>query len=146
MPEYEESRARLAQLADFYRAHPGDRNEATTRLQLIDRLFLECLGWSRQDVASEVSHEGAYADYTFSAPRPILIVEAKREGKTFELPIGASGAEQRLPGLLRDNPDLRLAVQQAARYCHERGVNFGVIANGHQLVAFIPVRHDGTHR
>jgi hypothetical protein len=144
MHDYEECRTNLDVLARYHRDNPTDRNEATTRLQLIDRLFFECLGWSPEDVTCEEAHGGVYADYTFTAPRKILIVEAKREGRTFEVPAGMTAVEHPLPGLLRDNVELREAVRQAAEYCQDRGVLFGAVANGHQLVAFIAARHDGT--
>ena len=48
-PEYEECRSALEQLSAWYQGNPGDRNEATTRLQMVDRLFFDCLGWDRTE-------------------------------------------------------------------------------------------------
>ena len=141
---YEESRHNLEQLVAWYAPRAGSRNEATTRLQLIDRLFFECLSWSRDQVILEQPHGGEYADYTFRVFRPVLIVEAKREGDYFELPAGASGLGHSLPSLMRDYPNLKHAIEQAARYCQSRGVPLGAVTNGHQVVAFVAVRNDGT--
>ena len=44
-PDYEISRARLEKLIEWYTPRVDQRNEATTRLHLIDILFFECLGW-----------------------------------------------------------------------------------------------------
>lgn len=141
--QYEDCRRRLQELAIWYEERKGDRNEATTRLHLIDTLFLECLGWTKDDVQAEETQEGKYTDYTFMAPRRLLIVEAKREGEYFELPAGTHGLERSIPGLCRDYPDIKKAMAQVAEYCQKRGVEFGAACNGHQLIAFIACRGDG---
>ncbi len=75
-------------LSTWYSANESNRNEATTRHHLIDVLIHECLRWPREDVAAEESVDGKYSDYSFTAPRRLLIIEAKREGKYFEIPAG----------------------------------------------------------
>ena len=141
---YEASRHNLEQLVSWYGSRTGSRNEATTRLQLIDRLLFECLGWSKDEVILEEPHGREYADYTFVIFRPVLIVEAKREGDYFELPAGVIRLEHSLPTLMRDYPNLKRAIEQAARYCQSRGVPFGAVTNGHQVVVFVAVRNDGA--
>ena len=142
--DYETSRHEFEKLVQWYASNAGQRNEAATRLQLIDTLFFDCLGWSRNsDVHLEEPHGREYADYTFSAPRPILIVEAKREGTYFQVPAGKNRLEYSISSLSRDNLSLRGAVEQAAGYCQSRGVPFGAVSNGHQVVAFIGNRSDG---
>lgn len=121
----------------------GDRNEATTRLHLLDTLMFDCLGWSRNDAVLEDPYAGEYTDYTFSAPRPVLIVEAKKEGDYFELPAGSSKIERSIPNLCKGNVGLKSAMEQVAQYCQSRGVPFGLVSNGHQLVAFLATRNDG---
>ena len=141
---YERSRQNLEALVAWYRTNQGNRNEATTRLTMVDRLFFECLAWSKEDVTLEEPHGGEYADYVFSVFRPVLIVEAKREGDYFELPAGPRRLEISLASLMRDFPNIKSAVEQAAGYCQSRGVPFGVVSNGHQVVAFVANRNDGT--
>lgn len=141
--QYEECRENLEKLSTWYALAKAQRNEATTRLQLIDRLFFDCLGWSKDDVVLEESDGQEFADYTFNAPRKILIVEAKREGLYFEVPAGKERLEYSLPSLMRDNPSLKKALEQVAAYCQARGVPFGVVCNGWQMVAIIAVRSDG---
>lgn len=58
--DYESCRRNLEELATWYQK--ADRNEATTRLQVIDRLFLDCLAWSKDDITAEESYNGDYAD------------------------------------------------------------------------------------
>ena len=143
--DYETCLAKLRELAAWYSENAANRNEATTRLKLIDELFFECLGWSkRDDVELEEPHGREYADYTFSSSRRLLIVEAKREGVYFEVPAGKDHLEYSIPSLSRDYANLKAALEQAAGYCQARGVPFGVVSNGHQLVAFVGARSDGV--
>jgi GTPase SAR1 family protein len=141
--DYSTCRDKIAELAEWYEHAAAQRNEATTRLQLIDRLFFDCLGWSRDDVYLEEPYDGQYADYTFVFPRKLLIVEAKKEGVYFELPAGPPRLEQSIQSLLRTTPELRAAMEQVARYCQQRGVPYAAVSNGHQLVVFVASRSDG---
>jgi hypothetical protein len=133
----------MADLALWYGANVSSRNEATTRLHLIDRLFFECLGWHREHVVAEERFGGEYTDYTFIFPRRLLIVEAKKEGISFELPVGHDRLDYSVPSLLRLSPALKIAIHQVGGYCQNRGVPFAAVTNGHQLVAFIGSRNDG---
>ncbi|MBS0184613.1 MAG: AAA family ATPase [Nitrospira sp.] len=139
---YEQCRKSLEELSSWYAQHRGGRNEATTRVQLIDRLFFECLGWSRDDMTAEDYHGGEFADYVFSAPRKLLIVEAKKEGSYFELPSGMENVEYSLKTLSKDYPNVKSAIEQVADYCYKRGVPNAAVCNGHQVVAFIALRLD----
>jgi hypothetical protein len=143
MSNYEECRGNLEKFVVWYSQHESQRNEAATRLQLINRLFFECLGWSPGDVHPEESQDGVYSDYTFLAPRRILIVEAKKEGDYFELPAGAARLEYPILSLFRDYENLKQAIQQVAKYCQSRGVPLACVSNGHQVVVFIATRNDG---
>lgn len=145
--EYELCRSNLEALAASDIARPSHRNEATTRLQLIDRLFFDCLGWSKEDVVLEEPDGQEYADYTFYlgfARRRILIVEAKKEGDYFEVPAGKQQLEYSIQGLFRDSSNLKAAMEQAAQYCQSRGVPFAAVSNGRQVVAFLATRNDGN--
>ena len=144
MNDYETARQKLSELVCYYGKNNGTRNEATTRLHLIDRLFFECLGWSTSDCIAEEAHEGLYTDYTFSTTRRVLIVEAKREGIYFELPIGVKQREYSIRALCKDYEDLGAAISQASNYCQSRGVPVGSVCNGHQVVVFVATRSDGT--
>ncbi|HEV7302357.1 MAG TPA: hypothetical protein VGN72_23665 [Tepidisphaeraceae bacterium] len=122
----------------------ADRNEDTTRLHLVDALFFEVLGWDKAECVTEEAHGGEYADYVFSNPQPILIVEAKREGKYFEVTSGSNDPNQSLRPLIRGNAELKAALEQVCGYCQTRGVKYGVATNGHQIVAMVAVRDDGV--
>ena len=140
---YEDCERRMTELAAWYAANQGKRNEATTRLHIIDRLLFDCLAWQKEHVISEERLDGQYADYTLTFPRRIVIVEAKREGSYFELPVGHDRLEYAIPSLLRTSVPLKAAVEQAGGYCQARGVPFAIVTNGHQIVAFMASRNDG---
>src|SRR4051794_40214244 len=111
--EYEIGRSKLGELVAWHDTHLGDRNEATTRLQLVDRLFFDCLGWERSEgIELEDSENREYADYLFSTSKDILIVEAKREGRFFELPVEKERIKYSIPSLMKDYPDLKAAMRQ----------------------------------
>jgi hypothetical protein len=120
------------------------RNEATTRLHLIDRLLFECLGWDREDCVAEEQYEGTYTDYSLGKPSRKLVVEAKKEGIHFELPAGFDKTTCKLKTLLDLDTGIDKAIRQAVDYCQKRGTPIGAVCNGHQLVAFIGSRQDGV--
>ncbi|KPL02349.1 MAG: hypothetical protein AMJ90_06130 [candidate division Zixibacteria bacterium SM23_73_2] len=121
--DYETSRNALQELLKWYNSHVNNhnRNEATTRLHLIDDLIFKCLGWEKEDCVAEDTYENTYVDYSLSCPKRTLIIEAKREGIYFELPAGHLKIKYSIKHLCRDNPKISDAVKQAMNYCQERG-------------------------
>jgi uncharacterized protein Smg (DUF494 family) len=141
---YETSKGRILALFDWYKKNKQNRNEATTRLHLIDSLFFECLGWDkRADCIVEERFDGNYTDYTLICPRRVLIVEAKREGVYFDIPSDISNGKYKITTLIKDVPELGKAIEQVTNYCQQRGVPFACICNGHQMIIFIGSRQDG---
>ena len=66
---YEQSLENLKALAEnFDDSDQSHRNEATTRLQYIDRLLFDCLGWDRSECVAEDRFEGTYTDYSLGYP------------------------------------------------------------------------------
>jgi predicted type IV restriction endonuclease len=55
--QYEHCRESLRKLAQDYDDNSRDRNEATTRLHFINRLLLDCLGWSINDCIAETAYD-----------------------------------------------------------------------------------------
>ncbi len=142
--EYEAGKQAIEGLAAWYKKNVGTRNEATTRLHLIDQLLFECLLWDkRSDCIPEERFDGRYSDYTLLCPRRILLVEAKKEGIYFDIPSGLSNRQYKIRTLLKDVPNLGDAIKQVASYCQSRGVPYGAVTNGYQIVAFLASRDDG---
>ena len=142
---YEKSRENLSKLIEWNKNHTDDdRNEDTTRFHLIDTLLLECLDWEKGDIKNEESYKGEYTDYTISLVRPVVILEAKREGNYFVLPEGKKSIEYSIKSLCKDNPKFKEAIEQVCGYCNKRGVEIAIVSNGWQLVAFVANRLDGV--
>ncbi|WP_275291350.1 hypothetical protein [Amycolatopsis sp. La24] len=145
--DYDEGKLAIEQLIEG-QASTADgrhRNEASTRLQIIDTLLIDVLRWPRSAVRAEEPAGSDRIDYAIGSPGIQLIVEAKREGIYFELPAGVVAGAHSISSIT-DGPQgkqLRAAMDQVSRYCTTKGVAPAAIANGHQLVAFIAIRTDG---
>jgi hypothetical protein len=110
---------------------------------LIDELFFSVLGWDKNDFKPEESEDKEFADYTFFNPNRCLIVEAKRTGTYFEMPSGYKKTEYKLSSLIKDSEPISKAIYQALGYCSKRGVEYGAVANGYQIIIFLASRNDG---
>jgi hypothetical protein len=143
--DYENGLARLQSLIVWWQAEGAqNRNEATTRLHLIDSLVHGVLGWQKALVVAEERYAGKYADYSIGRPATRVILEAKREGIYFELPAGVGPGVMNLATLFTASAAFEEAARQVLTYCQERGVPIAVVTNGHQLVAFLASRQDGV--
>jgi hypothetical protein len=121
---------------------PIERNEAATRLHLIDTLLMNVLTWPRAQVKPEDHQGGKYADYVLGLPQRQLVIEAKREGESFRLPV-ETPVRTTLPTLFKLDERLRPVVEQARGYAHDRGLPYAAVTNGPQLIAFLATRTDG---
>lgn len=125
--------ARAVELAD------DDANEAATRLEVVDGILENVLGWPRADFQPEHSTEsGSFTDYLLRSHRsPLVIVEAKRAGKTFNLPAKYRKREYGAGSLCSyGGPELKAAMTQAAEYCNQTAAQFAVVTNGRQWIVF----------
>ena len=100
-----------------------DPNEARIRLEIIDEILI-AMGWRKESFHPE-SFDGAggFTDYLLkSHGTPLLVIEAKRSGRTFSLPKNVRGGRVKVGTLhAGGGHDLREALEQAARYCHNHG-------------------------
>lgn len=112
-------------------------SEADTRSKMIDKMFTGCLGWSESDITREPHvHEG-FIDYVFDIDgMPRFVVETKKQGIFFEVPVSYQGIEFKLNGPISKNPTIMKAIEQAQDYCIEMGTPYGIISNGNQYIIF----------
>lgn len=142
--QFESARDAFLDLLRWYRSNRGKRNEATTRLHLIDTILFDCLSWDKlQDCAVEAPHGNEFADYVLSCPLSCVVVEAKREGMWFEVPVAKQRRFYLIRTLCRECTNLRSAIEQATGYAQSRGIPLAVVSNGHQFVALVASRDDG---
>ncbi len=143
MIKYEDCRSNLDKLkAEFDGLNRLALNEANTRFKLIDGLLIDCLNWEKTDISCEDSYEGKYTDYVLSLFRSVAVVEAKKSGNFFELPIGEKKIFQPLKSVYKDNQNIKEAINQVMGYCHRRSIQIGILCNGWQIIAFIANRND----
>lgn len=120
-----------------------NRNEAQTRFDLIDELLLKCFAWEKHEIFLEHAEGRTYTDYELGSPK-IAIIEAKKEGVSFDLPIQAKPIlKKSIKSIFISSPEAKEAIEQASRYCQSRGVPIAIVSNGHQFIAFIASRTDG---
>jgi predicted type IV restriction endonuclease len=147
MADYDVGLKNMGELITWAGEHVNERsrNEATTRLHLIDVILFDCLGWERSECVAEERYDGKYTDYSLRCPQCLLIVEAKKEGIYFELPIGSEKLIYDINFFKKQDKAKGVyeAIEQVVGYCQSRGTPFGCVCNGHQLIAFIGSRNDG---
>lgn len=135
--------AALTILLDAMRSENLDLNEADTRHRFIDLLIHECLAWDRSNTRLERHFNGDYSDYELGTP-PQVVIEAKRAGHTFVLPNEGTGSIVRsIRSLSLSSLEFKGAFSQAVKYCAERGIQIGAVANSTQIIIFLGVRSDG---
>jgi predicted type IV restriction endonuclease len=141
----EQGRKNLRELISDLGPTVADWNEADTRFKVIDRILHECLGWSSDQVFMEHHHDGEYRDYSLGAP-VLCIWEAKRSGIHFEFPADVTQkSTQAIEAVFAVSKSAEDAIRQVQGYCNAEGVEFAVVCNGHQLIAFIAQRIGYPH-
>jgi predicted type IV restriction endonuclease len=138
----EEGQRNLQQIIKGIGKTPVNWNEANTRFHIIDRVLIECLGWLKtsESFKVEVHTDGEFRDYVLGSPESI-VWEAKRSGAYFDFP---EDVQKRLDvsieGIFAVSKTAEAAMRQVQGYCNSSGIEFAVVCNGHQLIAFAAVR------
>ncbi|MDR3055990.1 MAG: AAA family ATPase [Zoogloeaceae bacterium] len=121
-----------------------DLNEADTRHRFLDLLIHDVLAWERSDTHLEKHADGEYSDYELGEP-PQILIEAKKSGVTFDLPHeGSSRLLRSIKSISSNSQNFKKAFEQVVKYCANRSIQVGVIANSTQIIVFIGVRADGV--
>ncbi|MGU5593809.1 hypothetical protein ACV1C6_10645 [Aeromonas sanarellii] len=103
------------------------RNEAQTRHHIINKIITDVFAWPDDQIEVEEYEQNTFTDYELGSPRQVII-EAKREGRVFEIPAGLSKKNIiDLPTLLKANDDLGNAIRQVQHYCASRGTPIAVV-------------------
>ncbi|MGH1351240.1 MAG: hypothetical protein ACRBBN_10575, partial [Methyloligellaceae bacterium] len=115
--------------------------EEDTKIQIINRVLCECLGWLPSDISAETHHENGYSDYILSnSSVPALLIEAKRMGA-----VDVTITEKsKIKHLKISGPGLKAAqagINQATSYAAPNGLNIAVLTDGTAWIiykTFIP--------
>jgi energy-coupling factor transporter ATP-binding protein EcfA2 len=136
LPEIEKS------FSDFI-ASKGRVSETDTRIKLIDRILKEVCFWPESQVSREDHVDSGRTDYQLLVRgAPHLVVEAKREGESFILPLGAAYRSPKLNGILSTSTNVNLAIDQVRKYCDDAGIRFAIATNGYSWIIFRAIRDD----
>lgn len=137
---------RLSEIAEDFHSFVDSRgkaSEADTRVKFIDRVLKEVCLWPESELSREDHVDSGYTDYQLKVRNyPIVVVEAKREGISFELPIGSTSRSPKLNRAILTNQDIKKAIVQVRQYCDDQGVKFAIATNGYTWIIFRAIRDD----
>ncbi len=127
---------------DIKKNYKNILSEQDTRFQIIDRILVQILGWSYQEIKTESHNDTGFIDYLLvGEERSRAIVEAKKASNDL-INIKSSNCKplKILGPALKNAND---GIKQAKRYCIEEGVDLGILTNGTTWIAFLATRSDG---
>jgi len=98
----------------------------------------EFLGWPEYFIRREVPTHKGFMDCTFSpvGARPIVLIEAKREGVHFFIPARRRVSRYQLDGPIAKYKPLYAAIEQAHEYAVDRVVRYAIVTNGYSWIVF----------
>lgn len=123
---------------------PTDDTESDTRAKVVDPV-LDRAGWSSNEIKREPyagwSDSKGFIDYLLLLDnRPVLVLEAKKSGRTFSIPRGLTTQRtttfRKLMATASD--DLKEALDQCLRYTQHTGALYACATNGNDWVFFKP--------
>ena len=119
-------------------------SESDTRAQIIDPV-LQILGWSPKEIKREPysgwSDSRGFIDYLLLVEqRPMVVIEAKKTGRSFKIPDKLTSQRVTSYRKLRAtaSDDLKEALEQCLRYAQHTGALYACATNGTDWVFFKP--------
>jgi GTPase SAR1 family protein len=111
--------------------------EEDTRLKVLDRILVEVLGWSYEDIYTEAPSEGGFIDYKITINgRARLIIEAKKDARDFGFAGRPPGKAYKINGPVFSNKNAQEGIQQAIRYCGQKNAELACVTNGREWIVF----------
>lgn len=133
--DFSDARKNAEDLAVEIQGLSKDTNEADTRFKIIDRIIYDCLDWDKSHVSYEKSQGQEFTDYELMTP-PIAILEAKRLGATFRIPVSKRPSlYKRVKDIASASHECEKAIHQACNYSINRACEICIVCNGDQLIA-----------
>lgn len=133
-------------LPELVESLTGRGTEADARLQVIDRVLMEVLGWNHADIRSEKRSGDGYADYVLTiGGKSRLIVEAKRDGRDLGCRAKAPGQTYKLNGPVFKTEAAKEGITQGVIYCAMNSAELACVTNGLEWIIYRGNRlGDGT--
>ncbi len=140
MVDLDGSKEKFNEFVNFFDIYKDkDITESDTRSKLLDKLFIEVLGWSELDIDREGHTSEGYYDYFFSTPNFKFVLEAKKSFIEFKLPKNTSKFVT-LNSIYKENEKV---IRQIRGYLFEVGLQYGIISNGKQFIIGKFVNNNG---
>jgi cold shock CspA family protein/energy-coupling factor transporter ATP-binding protein EcfA2 len=112
-------------------------SEADVRMKVIDRMFVEVLGWPRHEIHLENTAGPGFIDYRLTVNTlNRLIVEGKKDSRDLGVAAEKSGQFFKLNGPVFKSADAQEGIEQAIRYCGHKNAELACVTNGRQWVIF----------
>lgn len=110
--------------------------EEDAKIQIINRILNECLGWSYTDFRAENRHDNGFSDYILiDNEKPVLLIEAKRIG-IFEVKTAEKNKVRHLKISGSSLKDAIRGIDQAASYSLLNGIPVTVLTDGITWIIF----------
>lgn len=130
----EEAKSRLVEIA----------TEEDAKIQVINRILIEALGWDHKDISAERKHENGFSDYVMHVEgNPAFLIEAKRVGVLDLKTTSTTRGQFKISG-----PVIRPAidgVKQAASYSLPEGIPLCLVTDGVTWIIFLPWTGSGKY-
>ncbi len=114
-------------------------SETDTRCKIVDFLFKDILSYDEGNICREEHYRkeinNYYIDYIFETDSNKFLVEAKKSGRYFNIPIKTK--KGKMSGVLSSDKSTKEALEQAYKYCLDKNINVGCISNGLQIIVFL---------
>ncbi|MBD2296417.1 hypothetical protein H6G06_23775 [Anabaena sphaerica FACHB-251] len=118
------------------------KSETDTRVNIIDRILIEVLGWEKEEIEREPHTASGFVDYLLKyGDKNFLVIEAKKIG--FEL---IETTNQKVSSYKLGGAAIKPAkdgIIQASNYCLTTGATFAGLTNGICWIGFNPFPRDG---
>lgn len=147
MANHDAARECLGRIIDEFRvfcAGRGAASEADTRAKVVTRILTQVCEWPENEIDREGVIEVGRMDYRLKVlGKPHVVVEAKKEGIAFTLPVDGTRRTYSLDGALVTDVSTKEAIYQVRGYCDEEGIRHAIATNGNAWIVFRAVRDDG---
>ncbi len=111
--------------------------ESDVRMKIIDPMFVDILGWPLAEMLTENPSPDGFIDYNCQVNgRARLIIEAKRDGRKFDLKARSPKKGYKLNGPVFSTAAAQEGIKQAIRYCGAKNAELACVANGHEWIIF----------
>lgn len=140
---YELAVENFKKIADRVKDYGSFLSESDTRVKIIDEILKNCLDWDETNIVREEHVHKGFIDYKLKIAGKGLIIEAKKIGIPFTLPVGVNYTSNlKIKDLLRRDPSLNEFYEQVRKYCSEASIPFGCFTNGESWILFPAFRTD----